>query len=102
LDIHLEEVRPLSKPVSKRAVVSEVSLQTESLKKSPFVSHQQSKALFFSGLSRLLGGGVPVLRALSLVSSYQMRDEKFRIVVSRMAASVREGRMLSPWFLRDV
>lgn len=54
----------------------------------------KERRLFFAALARLLQGGVPILRALEIVSG-ETRKETLRGLISRMGAEIREGKSLS-------
>ncbi len=54
----------------------------------------REKRLFFHGLARLLKGGVPVLKALELVTA-QSRSGSFAEPLVSMSAAVRDGAPLS-------
>jgi len=54
----------------------------------------KDRCVFFSTFARLLQGGVPILRALEILSR-EIRKENVRGLISRIGAHIREGKSLS-------
>lgn len=90
LDLDLEGLDSPKAPatrVSRRLAFS-------TMKKTSSAALVRERIRFFSNLSRLLRGGVPLLRALEL-STRQSKSPRFQAVADALQRAVREGKSLS-------
>ncbi len=93
MGLNIEELDILEpEPKKKFAAVSSLVVNPSRLK-----IPQKDKIYFFSNLSRLLAGGVPILRAFDLTFK-QSKSNDFKNVIQRIRLFVREGQTLSQSF----